>query len=362
MPEVYNLIRDPKERDNVLFPNTWVPKAALAQLAQHAASLKAHSPIKPGTLDPYEPPRSGDASRTPDTGGREGPHRGLDRTALRGTPMKMKPTLGVLLLVCAFGWPPAATVQEPGGAGRPRLIEPRADEVLRAMSQRLAGLERFAFEAEETFDEIPDGEPRMQLTNVRRAAVERPNRLAADAEGDTLHRAAWLDGGTATVLDKAHNTFGQVEVPPTIDAALDALAERYGIEPPLEDFVFSDPHAVLTEGVRYGRYLGLHHAAGELCHHLAFVQDTVEWQIWIDADDDPLPRKFVITYVREPGEPQYSAVWRKWTLAPTFPEGLFTFEAPPGARRVELSQLSGPHEGGDAAASAAEAPGAGGAK
>ena len=47
MPRVYNLLRDPKERDNVLFPNTWVPKAALAQLGEHAASLKAHPPIKP---------------------------------------------------------------------------------------------------------------------------------------------------------------------------------------------------------------------------------------------------------------------------------------------------------------------------
>ena len=40
-----------------LFPNTWVPKAALAQLGEHAASLKAHPPIKPGTLDPYMPPK-----------------------------------------------------------------------------------------------------------------------------------------------------------------------------------------------------------------------------------------------------------------------------------------------------------------
>lgn len=276
--------------------------------------------------------------------------------------MKMKPTLGALLLACALGWPLEATAQEPGGAGRSRLIEPRADQALRAMSERLAGLGRFAFEAEETFDEIPDGEPRMQLTNVRRVAVERPGRLAVDSDGDTLHRAAWLDGRTATILDKAHNTYGQAEVPPTIDAALDEVAERYGIDTPLEDVVFSDPYAVLTEGVRYGRYVGLHTAAGVLCHHLVFVQDTIEWQIWIDAGDNPLPRKFVITYVREPGEPQYSAVWRKWNLAPDFPEGLFTFEAPPGARRVEFAQFGGLDEGGDVSGSDTAAPDEGGAE
>ncbi len=55
-PRVYNLLTDPQERENVLFPHTWVPKAALGQLAEHLASLGAHPPIKPGTPDPYEPP------------------------------------------------------------------------------------------------------------------------------------------------------------------------------------------------------------------------------------------------------------------------------------------------------------------
>ncbi len=56
LPRVYNLLTDPQERDNVLFPATWVPKAALQQLTDHAASLKAVPPIAPGTPDPFEPP------------------------------------------------------------------------------------------------------------------------------------------------------------------------------------------------------------------------------------------------------------------------------------------------------------------
>ena len=34
MPKVYNLYDDPQERNDVLFPNTWVPKAALVQLQE----------------------------------------------------------------------------------------------------------------------------------------------------------------------------------------------------------------------------------------------------------------------------------------------------------------------------------------
>ena len=56
MPRVYNLMNDPQERDNILFPHTWVPKAALPQLEEHVISLRQNPPIAAGTLDPYEPP------------------------------------------------------------------------------------------------------------------------------------------------------------------------------------------------------------------------------------------------------------------------------------------------------------------
>jgi arylsulfatase len=59
MPRVYNLINDPLERDNVIFPHTWVLKAGLPQLDEHAASLKQFPPIPVGTPDPYEPPSGG---------------------------------------------------------------------------------------------------------------------------------------------------------------------------------------------------------------------------------------------------------------------------------------------------------------
>jgi len=57
MPRAYNLLTDPQERNNVLFPNTWVPKAALGQLEDHVASLKVYPPIPAGAPDPYEPPK-----------------------------------------------------------------------------------------------------------------------------------------------------------------------------------------------------------------------------------------------------------------------------------------------------------------
>jgi hypothetical protein len=268
----------------------------------------------------------------------------------------------VVAAVCALALQGRAGAQEPAQNASPtpapRAVEARADQELKKMSEFLAKLPKFALEAEESFDEVPDGQPKTQLTNLRRVAIARPNRLAADATGDTLNRASWYDGKTVTVLDKEHNVYATVEGAATIDATLDKLQDEYGIAQPLIDILYADPYAVLTEGITYGRYLGIHQAAGVPCHHLVFSQDTIEWQIWIDASDKPLPRKLVISYVHEPGEPQYSATMRRWNLDPQFPEDLFTFEAPEGAQKIDAKAMKRPGEGDQPATT----PGQGGGR
>jgi hypothetical protein len=254
------------------------------------------------------------------------------------------------LALAALALPALCAAQEaapsPAPARPTRSVEARADQELKRMGEFLARLPRFALEAEETFDEVPDGEPKQELSNVRRIVIERPNHLAADATGDTLNRASWYDGKTLTVLDKEQNVYAVVEVPPTIDAMLDKVQDEYGVVLPLADLLAADPYAVLMEGVTYGRYLGIHQAAGVACHHLAFSQETIEWQIWIDAGDQPLPRKLVISYVDEDGEPQYSATLRRFSLDPKVPDGIFTFEAPEGAQKVDAKVMK-PKDAGD---------------
>jgi len=262
--------------------------------------------------------------------------------------------LAAVLAVATTGWsepqaapakPATAPTQQPpppAEAPKARRVDPRADEILKKMSELLAGTQRLALEAEESFDEVYEQAPRVQLTNVRRIALERPGRVAADATGDTLNRAAWYDGRRLSVLNKEQNLYLSVEMPDTVDAVLDKVAEDYGIVVPLSDLLYSDPYATLMEGVLYGDYVGLHLAAGVLCHHLAFTQEEIDWQIWVDAGDKPLPRKLVITYLTEPGAPQYEATIRRITLGPRFPEGLFRFEAPEGAKRIEPAELLAP--------------------
>lgn len=225
---------------------------------------------------------------------------------------------------------------EPELAPGSRLVDARADELVKQMSDLLAGTTSFALEAEETFDEVPEHLPRTQLTNRRHVALKRPDRMAGDASGDAVNRSFWYDGKTVSVLDKEQNAYATLAVPSTIDGALDAVFERTGMVVPLADFLYENVYGRLMESVQRGVYLGIHDVAGLPCHHLSFEQETVDWQIWIETGETPLPRKLVIAYKTEDEVPQYAVTIRKWNLKADVPEELFRFELPEGAERMEL--------------------------
>lgn len=219
---------------------------------------------------------------------------------------------------------------------------------MRQMSDRLARVTALAVEAEEVYDEVPADAPRQQLTSVRRVAMRRPDRLVGDASGDAVNRSFWFDGQTFSALDREQNVWASGTVPPTIDEALDWVFDQTGTVIPLADFLYTDVYDRLMGSVQRGVYLGIHDAAGAPCHHLSFEQATIDWQIWIDAGPQPLPRKLVITYKTEDEVPQYSVTFRKWNLNASVPEPLFRFAPPEGAKRVDVPAFAqaGEEKGG----------------
>ena len=259
--------------------------------------------------------------------------------------------LGLPVLACSKGTVTAsATVDAPPpieaelGSGS-RLIEPRVQELMHRMSDRLAQVSALAMEAEEINDEVPADRPRMQLTSVRRVAMRRPDRLVADSTGDASNRSIWYDGRTASSLDREQNVWTSGTVPQTVDGALDWVFDQTGTVVPLADFLYANVYDRMMGQVQRGVYLGIHEAAGVPCHHLSFEQGTIDWQIWIDAGADPLPRKLVISYKTEDEVPQYSVTIRKWNVKADLPDALFKFVPPAGAKRVEIAAFTGEGKG-----------------
>jgi hypothetical protein len=115
---------------------------------------------------------------------------------------------------------------------------------------------------------------------------------------------------------------------------------------PMADLLCGDTYESLLANVESGTYVGLHSVGDVPCHHLLMRQENIDWQIWIDAGKVPMPRKLVITFKRNPGQPQYVATMDDWNLSPAISQETFKFTPPAGAKVVSMDELIS-HERGE---------------
>ena len=224
-------------------------------------------------------------------------------------------------------------------------VDPQAEKALKAMSALLDNAKSFSFHAVGQMDEVVETGQLVQLSRESDIRVTRPGKLFVETEGDDVSRSSWYNGGKLTVLDRERDEYASIGVPNTIEAMLDFIIEEYGLTLPLADLLFRNPYETLISNVQVGSYMGLVKVGDYSCHHLLFEQELIDWQIWIDAGQTPVPRKFVITYKQEPGQPGYSVIMDKWNFKPTFAGDMFKPNPPAGATQVQMNELLGTGQG-----------------
>jgi hypothetical protein len=223
---------------------------------------------------------------------------------------------------------------------RPRVsMDPRAENALRKMSDALGKARSFSFQSAAAMDEFIATGQLAQFSRESRIVVRRPDRTFVESRRRDDVWFLWYRGCELTLLDTAAKTYACVKVPPRIEAMLDDVAQKHGLTLPLADLLFPDPYKVMTADAQTGRYLGLHDVSGVKCHHLLFTQAAVDWQIWIDAGAQPVPRKLVIDYKNLPGRPQFTAVLSDWNLSARAKDEQFKAVLPKEARKVEMARL-----------------------
>jgi hypothetical protein len=58
--------------------------------------------------------------------------------------------------------------------------------------------------------------------------------------------------------------------------------------------------------------------------------------LWVETGDEPLLRKIVVTYLQEPGSPQYAATIDTWNLNPELSASDFTYSPAAGFEPIQL--------------------------
>jgi hypothetical protein len=217
-------------------------------------------------------------------------------------------------------------------------IDPGALKALDAMSTYLRGLKTFQVHAATATDEVDDDGQLITNSASTMYVVAMPNRLAANVSSDRNERSYFYDGKSFTLLARRVGYYATVPAPATLRELDDLLLDTYGIELPLADLFRWGSVRFNESGITSARDIGPGEAGGVTCQRYLFRQQGVDWQIWIQKGDHPLPRRMVITTTSDPARPRYAAAYT-WNLAPSFNDAAFTFVPPAGASKIVLATV-----------------------
>ncbi len=218
-------------------------------------------------------------------------------------------------------------------------ISPRAESVLRSACDFLAQTPAFSFSGEIWREHINDSGHKVQFSRMVEMDVKRPDGLRLEISSPFSTRGFWYDGKTLTILDRTHNWYSSAAMPSTLDDMVDTARDEYGIDLPLIDLAVSDPYKNAIAKVETAKYYGISPVLGVLCHHLAFTQDNVDWQIWIQEGPQPLIRKFVITHKNDPGQPEFTAFILHYDMNDRITNTDFEFNSPVGASKIAMRKV-----------------------
>lgn len=214
-------------------------------------------------------------------------------------------------------------------------IDPEADKILKAMSTYLAKTKAFSLNTDVVVEVVLETGEKLQLCSTQGLVVRRPSEFRIRVKGMVANADLAFDGKTLTLHSVERNAFVQFPVSGILDDAFRAYEYQTGLTAAGADLLFSDPYATLNQGIQSSAYIGTAYVGGVEAHHLAFRKSRVDWQIWIQAGDKPLPLKYVITTKWQTGSPQFEVILRDWNTSPEIKANQFVFSAPAGAKKLD---------------------------
>ncbi|MGI0486655.1 DUF2092 domain-containing protein [Pantanalinema rosaneae CENA516] len=221
-----------------------------------------------------------------------------------------------------------------------QTLDPDATEVLKSMSDYLAKTSAFSVNADVDSEVIARTGQKLQFSSYASLVMQRSKGLYFQRRGALADVELFFDGSQVALFGRRINSYARIPLKGTIDNAIRTVEAQTGLPLPGADLLFANPYAVLSEGVESSTYMGTAYIDGVEVHHLAFREAEVDWQIWVQTGDRPLPMKYVITTKWLTGAPQYEIRLRDWNTEPQIGANRFTFTVPAGALQLDALPAS----------------------
>jgi len=217
----------------------------------------------------------------------------------------------------------AAAQATPAPAATPSL-EPKALEILKAASSKLAAARTLKFNAIH-FYESPSrqGHP-LAFTTKSEVTLQRPDKLRVNILADGPASEFYYDGKKIMAYAPAENLVAVADAPATIDATLEQAYHSAAIYFPFADWIVADPYKEMSEDMKLAYYIGQSKVVGGTTTDMvAYTDHGVFIEAWIGAEDK-LPRLLHATYLDDPERLRHTLVLSDWQLDAAVSPNTFT--------------------------------------
>ncbi len=231
----------------------------------------------------------------------------------------------------------------PGAADDPPNDAPNADaamaspamEQLMRMADFLSQLGQFSVTLQSGYDVVQESGQKIEFGERRELVLVRPDRLQVDVErSDGQASRVIFDGESIGVFDATRNMYASSPMQGDIDASIRHFVKDLNMRLPLAMLFVTTLPEELEERVQQTAIVDTSMLDSKPFVHLAARTDGVDFQVWIPESGDPLPRRIVLTYKDEEGQPQYWANFSDWNLSPGPLATLMSFDVPDDATRI----------------------------
>ncbi len=217
----------------------------------------------------------------------------------------------------------AAAETSPAPEATPSL-EPKALDILKAASSRLAATRTMKFTAVH-FYESPSrhGHP-LAFTTKSEVTLQRPDKLRVIMSADGPASEFYYDGKKMMAYAPAENLVAVADAPTTLDATLEQAYHSAAIYFPFADWIVADPYKEMSEGMNLAYYIGQSKVVGGTTTDMvAYIDHGVFIQAWIGAEDK-LPRLLHAIYLDDPERLRHTLLLSDWQLDAAVPPDTFT--------------------------------------
>ena len=204
------------------------------------------------------------------------------------------------------------------------VVEPKAMDLLKATSARLAAAKSMSFTATVGYEFPSKLGPPIAYTMRYDVTMQRPDKLKVIMPGDGPASEFYYDGKTMMAYAPAENLVAVADAPPTIDAALMKAYNTTATFFPFTDLLVTDPYVAMTDGAILAFYIGPSGVVGGVkTDMVAWANKDVFLQIWIGVDDK-LPRRVRAIYAADPLQLRNELELSNWQLDSAIAPDAFT--------------------------------------